>query len=350
MTKHEYLTALEKAMIRLNEAEREAALSFCEEMIDDRMEMGLTEEAAVAAMDEPAAMAEKLAVDIKQSTTQPAAEAQPLSNVWQKMVLRCDAAGLNHIDLQTRNMPMKVVPATDGRVTLTYFTRAQNVHEAKVEGNTLSLREIISNKEHRLFSFFTGAACREGVTLEMPADTMVNLTMQTKNGGMSLENMNMLMHISLHTSNGGLSVKSTRCISAEIATTNGGLALSDVESKQSLDAGTTNGGVAVRNCRCPGEIALHTTNGGMAVEDCIAGGKLTITSTNGGMKVKRINGSAVTLATSNAAITGALPGPQSQWQIESHTSNSHNSLPIDQPGEKPLNVHTSNAPIKIWFE
>ena len=56
-----------------------------------------------------------------------------------------------------------------------------------------------------------------------------------------------------------------------------------------------------------------------------------------------------TLKTSNSGITGTLPGQQSDWQIESGTSNGHSNLPSHQPGQKPLRVHTSNGSINVRF-
>lgn len=359
MTKHEYLTALDHALRRLSAAEREAALSFCEEMIDERIESGFTEEAAVAAMDEPAKMAEKLAMDIKQSAREAAAPiqtsandaaapSQPLTNEWQKMILRCDGKSLNHIDLQTRNMPITVRPAKDSQVTLTYFTRLKNVHEAKVEGDTLTLREV-SKEEFHLFNFFSPSFSREGVTLEVPADLMVNLHLQTKNAPLTLQDLGMLMHVSLQTSNGPLTLHNIRCISLSAKTSNGPMKLQDVQAKQGVEATTSNGSMTAWRCRCPGDFTLHTPNGPVKAEECTSGGHLSLTASNGPIKVYQVDGAGMTLATSNAPIAGNLPGPQSRWQISSRTSNGHNSLPFEQMGEKPLSVHTSNASIKINF-
>lgn len=53
MTKAEYLTLLQAGLGALPEGERTKVLSFYEEAIEDRVEDGMDEEAAVAAMDDP---------------------------------------------------------------------------------------------------------------------------------------------------------------------------------------------------------------------------------------------------------------------------------------------------------
>jgi len=51
MTKHEYLTSLKRSLRPVKRAEREKSLAYFGEQIDDRMEEGLSEEAAVAGLE-----------------------------------------------------------------------------------------------------------------------------------------------------------------------------------------------------------------------------------------------------------------------------------------------------------
>ena len=53
MNKNEFLAALEERLRSMPQAEREMTLSYYAEMIDDRMENGMTEQEAVAAMGDP---------------------------------------------------------------------------------------------------------------------------------------------------------------------------------------------------------------------------------------------------------------------------------------------------------
>ena len=60
MTRKEYMEKLADALSPLPEKTREAAKMFCEEMLDDRMEDGMDEESAVAAMESPEDIALRL--------------------------------------------------------------------------------------------------------------------------------------------------------------------------------------------------------------------------------------------------------------------------------------------------
>lgn len=361
MNKEAYLNELKNTLRHLSLQEQQAALSFCEEMLADRMEAGMTEEEAVAAMESPALMAEKLALDIKQpprdAQSNPAVNQTQTDaenpNQWQKMQLKCAAAQLNHIDLQAGNLPIKIQLSQDDQVTLTYFTRPRNVYEARQEGDTLLLREIRTENSRSFFNFFfnfdLGTLPRPEITLEVPADLIANLKAATKNGAIALSGPQMLMHVELSTTNGGLALQNTKCISLDAHTTNGGVAASLVECRTALSLRTTNGGVAVSDCHSQAALTLSTTNGGVTVTNCTARDEMRVSSTNGGLKVQGLDAGALHLRTSNSSISGTVQGPQSQWQIESHTTNGKNSLPAFQQGAKPFSAHTTNSPIRITF-
>lgn len=353
MNKADYLHQLNQALSGLTDTEKDAAFHFCKEMLDDRMESGMTEEEAVAAMEPADLLAKKLISEIRQpAAAAPALAEEPVinGNQWQKMQLTCAADRLNHIDLQAGNMGIKILLSHNNQVTLTYFTRAQNVYEARVEGDTLILQEQkTENRRFFNFNIFFGGPKLE-ITLEVPRDLMASLKAFTKNGGISLEGPQMLTHVELGTTNGGMAVHNTQCISMDAHTTNGGIAVAQVETKQLFSFHTTNGGIAVKNCLSGENLTLGTTNGGVAVQNVQARQELSISSTNGGLKLNGLDAAAIRVRTSNSPISGSVKGPQSLWQIDSHTTNGRNSLPAYQDGQKPLSVRTSNGPIQMHFE
>lgn len=64
MNKQEYISRLNELLACLPADHRLESISFYEEMIDDRMEDGMTEEQAVAALDAPGIAAEKILDDL----------------------------------------------------------------------------------------------------------------------------------------------------------------------------------------------------------------------------------------------------------------------------------------------
>ena len=66
LTKHEFLKRLEKAIRKLPKEERNRFLSYYKEMIEDRVEDGLTEEQAVAEMEDISVIADRILEELKQ--------------------------------------------------------------------------------------------------------------------------------------------------------------------------------------------------------------------------------------------------------------------------------------------
>lgn len=85
MTKHNFLMALHKKLSDLPQAEVEERLGFYSEMIEDRMEEGLSEEEAVAAVGSVEEVAAQIAAEIptKKEKKQPKEERK----VWKTVLL-----------------------------------------------------------------------------------------------------------------------------------------------------------------------------------------------------------------------------------------------------------------------
>ncbi len=370
MNKQDYLNQLKQALSRLNEQEREAALSFCAEILEDRMESGMTEEEAVAKMETPAQMAEKLNVSDSRSDMFSRLFGAPVEKMfdqnnapfsdeekvnptqWQQMQLTCDPTALNLMDLETSDMGIDVKLSKNEQVTLTYYTRPLNEHKAWVENGTLYLRETNKENQRRFFFSFFNFDCntlKERITLEVPEHLMAHLKLKTRNGGISLTGPQMLMHTELTTTNGGLHLERVQCLSLTARTTNSGVKALELVAKKDLSLTSTNGNFHVENCQVQGEMTIHTSNSAIHLDHCRAA-RLTANTTNGPIKVNMPQADAISLSTTNGPVKGTLPGPQSHWQIESRTTNGSNSLPHHQQGQKPLSVHSTNGSIKLGFE
>ena len=74
MTKHEYLAVLAKGLCDLPAGERDRFLDYYREMIEDRIEEGLAEDAAVAAIGEPDAVLRKIRREAAPQPEKPAAK------------------------------------------------------------------------------------------------------------------------------------------------------------------------------------------------------------------------------------------------------------------------------------
>ncbi|MBR3743271.1 MAG: DUF4097 family beta strand repeat protein [Clostridia bacterium] len=459
MTRKEYMSALEKALEFLGEEQRAALLEYYGEMIDDRMEDGMDEASAVAAMESPADIAAQQRTDEPKREAAPEADGETMTDEamkfsslagnileatekilnqasgtssfpktaeesfrheaerirrkeeemrqkeeaerqkadtvlqgkeairqaaetirqeadkirqeaegsaqaqgfgeYRQQTVTCPADSLRAVSLTCGEMPIVVKTAEGSDVTLIYYTCDSDPYEAEARDGVLTLRRVESNNGGLArFTFSVlGGIMRMAwnkpsptVELHVPENALLDLEARTSNASIKIKGPRALCRTELKTSNGRIALEHVKCKTLDAVNSNARLTLENVETKQSLNGKTSNGRIELDMVASGGDMILTTSNGRIEADNCSARGELRLTTSNGAIKADRLDGQSVTLKTSNSGITGTLPGQQSDWQIESGTSNGRSNLPNHQPGSKPLRVHTSNGSIDVKFE
>ena len=457
MNRKEYLDKLAEQLNFLPEETRNAALSFYGEMVDDRMEDGMDELSAVAAMASPEAIAARLRAEnpaeedkpdekkaeapadatdkkwqeepleddalrfsgmadkvfrsiseamdnaqavtpeVKKDVEEAAQEMEEaLKEVWNatseaakelhkqakemegafsgigdedevppesvgeytRKIFSCPVDALRAVRLTAVDKPVRIKPCAGKEATLIYYTSERDPYEAGLENGVLSLANQGNGKGRGGFTFFSiGLNFRINwskgspkIYLLMPSDALVDLTVKTSNGSIRMEGFSALCAINLTTSNSRIDLKQVHCKSLEMKTSNARLNLEGVESKQCFRGATSNGRIEGSGLVSGQKMTLETSNGRIHMEGAQACAGMRLDTSNGSIAVSGLKADALELRTSNSSIRGTLPGRQSDWAIQSSTSNGHNSLPRSQMGGKPLSVRTSNGSIDLKFE
>ncbi len=303
---------------------------------------------------------------------------ESLEGDYEKKVFTCPASQVRAIRLLCGEMPIRVTACEGNELTLTYYTCDDDPYEMNLDDGVLTLERPTGAKGGSRFNFsMLGGVIKmvwnkpsPTVELLLPREALVDLQAHTTNCSIKVSDCQALCQTELKTGNSRIEVSDLSCLSLECASTNGRLVLHNIRSRQQLTGRTTNSRIEAGGLRSGGDMKLTTTNShiegrdlqsfgslhlttsntGLLAEDCTAKGELRLTTSNGSLEVWRSEGASVTLKTSNSSIRGQMPGAQADWAIDSRTSNGKNSLPKQQPGGKPLTVHTSNGSIDVHFE
>ena len=461
MTRAEYMAELAGKLSFIPEPQRKAVLDYYEEMMADRMEDGMDEASAVAAMENPDTIAERLKAegnfpmeeaqadnpenltneamkfsslagsllrtfeDLEKAghvevpeppeAPEPADGTEPrnvttearnfsgsiedLCSIgdmvssamdyiqrhttesqegdYEKKVFSCPASQVRAIRLLCGEMPIRVTACEGNDLTLTYYTCDDDPYEMNLDDGVLTLERLSSVRGGSRFTFSVlGGLIKMGwnksaptVELSLPRDALTDLQAKASNASIKVIGCQALCQVNLKTGNSRIEATDLSCMSLECVSSNGRLVLQNVRSRQNLScktsnariegqkvsAGslqftTSNGHIEAHELKSKGDLVLTTSNSGLLAEDCTAKGELRLTTSNGRLEVWRSEGASVSLKTSNGSIRGQMPGAQTDWAIDSRTSNGKNSLPKQQPGGKPLSVYTSNGSIDVHFE
>ena len=304
--------------------------------------------------------AESLVEDVTRSTEDYVQRHTTEDPSWEyeKKVFTCPASQVDAVRLLCREMPIRVKGCEGDELTLTYYTSKGDEYRVRLENRTLTLERLEGEHRGSRFTFsILGGAFKmfwnqpsPVVELLLPHDALVDLQAESGNSSVKVSDLDALCQVDLHTSNSRITVKQVNCKNLKCASSNGRLELEQVKSKQGLTGKTSNSRIEARSVSSGGDLTLTTSNSAILAENCAARQALSLTTSNGVVEIHRSTGASVSLKTSNGAVRGELPGRQQDWQIDSRTSNGHNSLPNSQPGDKPLFVRNSNGSIRLAFE
>jgi hypothetical protein len=315
MNKNEFSNELRRRLSGLPQDELERTVSYFCEMIDDRVEDGMTESDAVASLQSFDEIARELA-----------AERAPTSpNEY-------DGAGLRAVRVEDVNCPVILQPSGDGFVRLDYRENEKKHYEIELADGVLTVRGVPDAKWYNLIGLGAGwhAAFRPFV-LSVPDRFAGDVTLRTKNAPVTASKT----HIT-----GAL----------ELCTTNTPVTARDISAGGAVTIHTTNARVSMSNLRAGG-ISAESSNGRLEAVHLTAQSDIALETSNGRIEVERLDaGDGITLRTSNGRVSGTVTGQLRDYSVRSRTSNGGSTLPVDMPGgSKRLEVYTSNGTIDLRF-
>ena len=356
MTREQFLNELKAALADMQEEEREGVLSYYAEMIDDRMEAGMTEEAAVKAM-EPV---QEIASRVLEEAGVPAGNKQKAADD-KRQEIRRPAGDIRELRIQAENKRVTVEAGEDEEIVLRYMIGSNDIFQLHEDDGVLTLEhkmrpvssfineksgegfslesilsgvgKFISSLGERIVSdggVFSYEAPENEIEITVPKTMLAQLTVSTSNSRIAVGDITFAQPLRLSTSNAYIKLDDVNARSARLTPSNGRITLSDLYIREELEAVNSNGSVTVKNSTAEGRVSLSSSNGRIELE--------------------AVSAPDYTLKTSNGMVGGTLKGNAAEYTITSSTSNGNNLLGNRAGGDKRLNVHTSNAPITLKFE
>ncbi len=253
MRKAEFLDKLcQELRFHTDAEEIRKVVSFYEQSIDDRMEDGMSEEDAVAAL----GPIDDIVREIREVWSQEAAGRRTQSGGQEETETFCrdfDPAVTGRIEFYDLPADIFLSPSPDRLIHLEVQSNGSGGCQVS-GGSTVTVRHmyIPRGKERLYFDVFgvkfslpqvdlnglTGK--RALVKLQLPAGAPVEVTVKSPNGGLTAEQVTL----------GSLSVKLA----------NGAVCLRGVEAAGPLDAATANGDMSLENAAAP-DMVLSAANG-----------------------------------------------------------------------------------------
>ena len=287
MNRQELLDALRQRLSNLSESEVRRQLERFAEMIDDRVEMGMKETDAVAALGDP----DKLIAD----SLLPAAAAPEAGDYGDF---------IDEIRIHMKNADVKVCAGILPKgMTARIEASERNVFTWSLENGMLTLTEAAENRR---------ALFRRDSTLTLSLADMIDpekLIADSYGGDLKIEGVSARQMVVLSTSTGDIKVKRLNCQGrAEITSRSGDIALTDVQilgdcklenmsgdiEMKRLEAGSLRGraasgdieGATVR----AGTVVFGTASGDIEIDDLSARPSIRCESISGDIQLSLTGG------------------------------------------------------------
>ncbi len=360
--------AARQAEREARQAEREARQATWEEKAERFTERGADLESTIEnTVHEAADMAQSAAREaiaaareaLREAEAQVKSAARAGSDAPSEPVIKtvkAPADAVKVITVSAGNVGVRIEKSDAGEASVSYYTDEFTLYDTSFENGNLCLKRLSNsildgNQMFRLFKHgFSFHRSIPDIVVRVPQDSLIDLDLTTSNAGMSLASLRGLGAVRLKSSNAPIRCDTASMISLNLKTSNSRIELHGVNVKRDIEARTSNSHLDAQSVFGGGDITLVTSNSRLTAAIVKADGTLTLTTNNGGLNVEKLLARAYRLRTSNAAITGTLPGNASIYRISSGTSNGKNSLPPHQAGEIPLEAFTSNGSIRLTFE
>ena len=388
MNKEQFLAALRARLTALPKDDLEKTLQYYREMIEDRVEEGMTEFEAVADVGDPAELAEAiLQKPVKQTAVRvpkPPKEKKPMSRGKRAALIVCAvlliAAGVGVIlaslntagrtgtvkeytfasidiralEIDGGSAEVQLLPAKDD------ICRVRLVESRNREYEVWTNDETLHIEQRSRWSLFHFSLKEDYLRVYLPEREYDSLWIKSSSGGVSIPAdfrfrtailgassggiafaADVTEELNLQTSSGGIAVANASPASVFVSASSGGVAMADMEPG-SVSVRTSSGGARLSDIRC-GDLDLTCSSGSIRLSNVISGGKITVDCTSGSVKLDDCDAAALRLECTSGSITGHLLTPKTY--VATATSGSI-SVPSGA-GAGVCEVHTTSGSIRF---
>lgn len=333
MRKEEFLTALRTGLTGLSPEGVEKLVEFCSEMIDDRMEDGLTEEEAVAA-------AGPLDELIKQAKTEllPVKTANFPEKTTFGDTLRTYTAESNICGVVADCGPadFQILPSETGTCRVECTENETVRYAVTTENSVLHIRRADSRTVFSFFKFYR-AQRSEPVRVYLPQGAYKSLEVNTTSGDISVPagytfdtaSLHGLSGdiaccaacglLSAHTASGDIALKNIKCGAAELCAASGDVTLENIKLGKNSRIETASGKVQITNLEA-GELNIEAASGNVKINNATCAALQVGTASGDAELTRTVSASTMEISTASGSIR-LQSCDAASLALESHSGN-----------------------------
>lgn len=326
MTKEIFMRELINGLAELGPDEQKQVSDYYEELICDGMESGRSEDAIIESFGSPAEISAQIRAEyqVRANGGKPGAATRvPVETEYRA------TGDIHTIIVEASNVRVQMRTVEDGPVRVLFQPRENDkVNYSEVDG--------VFTFEHNMdmFNLWSWIDILRGpheITVEVPASYTGKLRLKTSNASVGASGLLHAGECQFSTSNARVNVQHWGCTALTAKSANGSISVVDL-SCEAGDIATSNARISAEHCRFTEHLWLQTSNGSIHAHEMETPDLL--------------------MKTANGSITALIVGAGAEYQVESHTSNASNNLPVNSGTPeltKRLRATSCNGRIDVRF-
>ena len=355
MNKEQFLTALRARLTGLPREDLERTLQYYREMIDDRIEEGMSEQAAVADVGDPDELAAAiLQRPVRRTQMQTAKASAPMSAGKRAALIVCAVlliiagislirgatnmlggsaveseypfanSGIRALEIESGSAGVDLYRAKDGII------RVQCVESATMKYKIWQNEETLHIERERAgrWSLFHVSMKEDHIQIYLPEQDYESLWIKSSSGGIGIPEGfrfdNAIITVSsggvafaadaagelnIRTSSGGVAVKNASPENLFISASSGGVALSGMAPGR-VSLNSTSGSLKLDGIRCGGDLSAEVSSGSIRLSDVITDGAMTLECTSGSIKLDDCDAAELHIRSTSGSVSGHLLTPK----------------------------------------
>lgn len=372
MNQSEYLKELELCLSQLDRTEIDMVIEYYAELINDKIEFGMSEQEILTQFGTPQELADKILADSQEYENK--SHHTKLEKSYVKKTYTINDNEISSIKVYTDMMKVKVCYREDNsnQIRITYFENNKHNPTITNENGTITLNDKMEFSASNIFSILIGfngiKRSRLETVIEIPRNnkklkihietnnakitatalTINNLYLKTSNANIYVSG-DFTNDLYCKTSNAKIVSENITACNITFDTNNGSCSAETIISK-SLSINTSNASINVTNINSD-FVNLKTSNSSINLGNIIAKNSFYAKTSNGRIHTKGITSNKIEFYSSNGSISSIIAGKDNEFTIQSKTSNGNNNLLGygNSAANKSISAYTSNGKISINF-
>ena len=339
MRKEEFLTALRAGLTGLLPEGVEKLVEFCSEMIDDRMEDGLTEEEAVAAAGSLDELIQQAKTELLPVKTANFTEKTTFGDTLRTYTAESSICGI--IANCDYTADFKLLPSENGTCRVECMESEKICYSVTTENNVL---HIECADRRTLFSRYKFSKAQRHATVRvyLPQGTYKSLEVETTSGdiaipaGYAFDTASLQSTsgdiaccaecgaLSAQAASGDITLKDTSCGTLSLGTASGAVTLLNIKNESggsietasgkvqitnykgdALEIGTASGKVSLENAECAA-LHINTASGGVDLTHTVSADVMEIGTASGSIHFENCDAASLSLDSMSGSVVGTL--------------------------------------------